>query len=90
MIKSKLSKKRRIWMSEPEPESVVAINEEEMMQLMASAGGMGPGPAPPAGVGHRRPGCQAARAPNRSSRRRPYSGGGQARPSLLRLPGSSR
>ncbi len=50
MIKSKFNKKRRIWMSEPDPESVVAINEEEMMQLMASAGGMGPGPAPPAGV----------------------------------------
>jgi ATP-dependent protease ClpP protease subunit len=50
MIKNKLGKKKRIWMSEPAAESVVAINEEEMMQLMANSGAMGPGPAAPLGV----------------------------------------
>ena len=49
MKRSKFKRNKRIWMTEQEAEQVVAISEEEMMQMMAANSAM-PDPGAPRGV----------------------------------------
>ena len=48
MKRNRLKRNKRIWLSEPEPDQIVAISEEEMMQMVANSGM--PDPGAPRGV----------------------------------------
>ena len=50
MKRRKLNRSKKIWMTEQEAEQVVAVSEEEMMQMMAASAGSMVDPGAPRGV----------------------------------------